>query len=1090
MNSLTTVGGTVVVDDIDLGPLPPQSRGGSGGGKGSSSSRRAPRRLPPRSPTATSSSSKKPAFQRRDKADDGEDEFASPSQSDAPEPSSIRGGSPPSRSRRTVSWGGSSTKSTSIRTNLDDTMTIEVDVNDGKGNAYNEDDEFAPSIHRVGPVGGGVEQWRSTSLSPSSSSTTTTSIMGKKKWTPPRPRSVPRPSSLIDRRRSAPSTSTSSSSTMASRRVMDKNDDAIELGADRPIINKWRHYSDGYEFDQWQRRQPHPASYSSQISPPPPPPPHSPSVTAFHNALRSTSIIETLKSVANIEPYVSSPYFQRIFARGLSKLADGGGSSGEVVEDDVEDAIRKSFGLHDDMVRVIAAAAKGLMGMTTTGNDNATCGNSAMISPTNTATLATARQQDDNVDNHRVRLQRLLSMDLSGYSNKELHATSYDNGNGDCVDDNTNNNSTNKRHLRSVSMPPPSLQPQISSPSSSTTVPIQLTPSPSKAVVNKVQPKPPRSNGGLSSREQTWSSRPISLLLPQSSSVSNDPASRQSMIVVEGGGEHPYHMSSPPSANGGSFYFNAVSPPLPSRDTTIDSARRYLGHTTREEEVEDFLPSFLDGRRDDEMYDNESNSNNNNNNNADDDILTTNPAFRSPSSKTTTTISTVVGKRMTDAEEIIRLTEQSVGLLSLRDYKLELARIIAAGAEMENKFQSELDLAGREVQTKDEQIDQYRIIMEEAERAIASYEEAVHKLEEASNEKDALIEQLSERVSELELELERVLGEKTTTDAEHMTTIETLKANIVRMKSDAEVRDVDQSELHANITNLESKLDTVTKSYTASQAELTNAHGIIALRDERIRSSEQEVILMKEMLQGHIQLYQNEISLSLQNATLVMDSLTNQKDSIIATLNDKIVLLEQSLTELEEEKEVYAMTNEKSSKELNEKIHTLAIALTEKDRLIELLQQQQQQQHNKTRKEKAVSTPTSRPDPETSVIKLARHNRQAYATYSNNDRGGYGESKISSHYHSSPRQLIRQQGKTAKNERWHHQEAQRNQQRHHLTPEEYITTMESRDDDDYDRGRPLLPPRIITRERSHPKSSRRLVAPVLYYTTDDDSIFT
>jgi hypothetical protein len=889
---------------------------------------------------------------------------------------------------------------------------------------------------------------------------------------------------------------------------------------DRPIINKWRHYSDGYadnkgnkndedddgdEDDQWQRRQqPHPASYSSQIPPPPPPPPHSPSVTAFHNALRSTSVIETLKSVANIEPYASSPYFRRIFARGLSKLADGGGSSssGEVDVDveDVEDAIRKSFGLHDDMVRVIAASARGLMGTTatTTGNDAASGNYSVMISPTNTAALATtARRQDDNVDNHRAaRLQRLLSMDLSGYSNKELHAISNDNGNGDydSVDDNTNDG-TNKRHLRSVSMPTPSLQPQISSPSSSTTVPIQLTPSPSKAVANKVQPRPPRPNGGSSSREQTWSSRPTSLLLlPQSSSsVSDDrfsgsrPTGRQSMIVVEGGREHPYHPSSPPSANGGgSFYLNAASPTLSSRDTTIDSARRYLGHdTTREEE-----PSFLDGRQDDEIYDNESNSNNNsnNNNNADDDILTTNPAFRSPSSKTT--ISTVVSKRMTDAEEIIRRTEQSLGLLSLHDYKLELARIIAARAEMETKFRSELDLAGREVQTKDERIDHYRIIMEEAERAIASYEEAVHDLEEASNEKDALIEQLSERVSELELELERVLGEKTTADAEHMTTIETLKANIVRMKSDAEVRDVDQSELHANITNLESKLDTVTKSYTASQAELTNAHGIIELRDERIRSSEQEVILMKEMLQGHIQLYQNEISLSLENATLVMDSLANQKDSIIATLNDKIVLLEQSLTELEEEKEVYAMTSEKSSKELNEKIHTLAIALTEKDRLIELLQQE----HNETRKEKAVSTPTSRPDPETSVKKLASHNRQAYATYNNNEREGYGESKISSHYHSSPRQLIRQQGKTAKNERWHHQEEQRNHHhhnnRHHLTPEEYITTIESRDDDDYDNGQSLLPPRIITRERSHPKSSHRSVAPVLYYTTDDDSIFT
>ena len=296
-----------------------------------------------------------------------------------------------------------------------------------------------------------------------------------------------------------------------------------------------------------------------------------------------------------------------------------------------------------------------------------------------------------------------------------------------------------------------------------------------------------------------------------------------------------------------------------------------------------------------------------------------------------------------DAEGKIEAVERSVGLRNLRDYRRLIEERDEEIKTLIHRYETEMEDAGREMLGRDEQLARYREVMAEAEGAIAAFEEAVRKLEGASNEKDALIAELAGRVRALEVELERTLSAKHEMEADDRVTIEALREGIARLEKDAGEREADQAESRAEVMRLRVELAGVTEQYDTSRADLANAQSVIALRDERIQSSEQEVALMKEMLQGHIELYKNEISLSLENTTTLMDSMTKQKDSVIESLNAKIAILEQSLADLEEEREVGALSNELKCRELNDKIQTLAIALTEKDRQIGVLQKEKEQ---------------------------------------------------------------------------------------------------------------------------------------------------
>jgi hypothetical protein len=286
----------------------------------------------------------------------------------------------------------------------------------------------------------------------------------------------------------------------------------------------------------------------------------------------------------------------------------------------------------------------------------------------------------------------------------------------------------------------------------------------------------------------------------------------------------------------------------------------------------------------------------------------------------------------------VMAVERSVGLLSIREYKDLLAERTSELEGLRNRYETEVESTGRDLREKDERLASYRDVMEEAELAIKAFGESVRTLEIASMEKDELIAELEERVRDLEAELERTLIVKAEMETQHRTVVEALNEGIARMEKDAGESDDNRTELSAEVTRLKTELVRVTEESNSSRTELVNAKNAIILRDERIKSSESEVVLMKEMLQSHIELYKNEISLSLESTTAMMNSLTQEKDSVIESLNAKIALLEQTLVELEEEKKAGALAEETTRKELNEMIQTLAIALTEKDTQIDVLQ--------------------------------------------------------------------------------------------------------------------------------------------------------
>ena len=56
----------------------------------------------------------------------------------------------------------------------------------------------------------------------------------------------------------------------------------------------------------------------------------------------------------------------------------------------------------------------------------------------------------------------------------------------------------------------------------------------------------------------------------------------------------------------------------------------------------------------------------------------------------------------------------------------------------------------------------------------------------------------------------------------------------------------------------------------------------------------------RELLQGQVDLYKNEIASSLENTTRVMDLVSKENDRLIESLNAKIAVLEGLLAEADE----------------------------------------------------------------------------------------------------------------------------------------------------------------------------------------------
>lgn len=100
-----------------------------------------------------------------------------------------------------------------------------------------------------------------------------------------------------------------------------------------------------------------PAPPSGFIAPSPSASPHSPAnnIPSPRAMLAKRSILSTLRAISRSEADAKSPYFQRIFCRGMESVQHYGGELHGVV-----DALRVCFDASEDMVHALAAAAAGV----------------------------------------------------------------------------------------------------------------------------------------------------------------------------------------------------------------------------------------------------------------------------------------------------------------------------------------------------------------------------------------------------------------------------------------------------------------------------------------------------------------------------------------------------------------------------------------------------------------------------------------------------------------------------------------------------------------------------------------------------------
>jgi len=282
-------------------------------------------------------------------------------------------------------------------------------------------------------------------------------------------------------------------------------------------------------------------------------------------------------------------------------------------------------------------------------------------------------------------------------------------------------------------------------------------------------------------------------------------------------------------------------------------------------------------------------------------------------------------------EDRVRQAERAAGLKDIPEYKRLLREKESQIEGLQKQFQSRMERAEDELGARDEDIEHYRTAMSEAERAVATLQQTIDRLEEASGGKDELIRLLKSRVQALEEELSRVGKSNLEKEIGRQEQVRMLNESISQLAAATKDRDDSISELKARTAELEDELAKAMEQLTSSREDLSNAERAVVSKDERLRSTEQELDSTKELLRGQMDLYKNEIASSLENTSRVMDLMSKEKDSLIDSLNAKIAMLEQSLAESEEERERCAARGAEAERELNDKIQRLALALTEKD---------------------------------------------------------------------------------------------------------------------------------------------------------------
>ena len=297
-------------------------------------------------------------------------------------------------------------------------------------------------------------------------------------------------------------------------------------------------------------------------------------------------------------------------------------------------------------------------------------------------------------------------------------------------------------------------------------------------------------------------------------------------------------------------------------------------------------------------------------------------------------------------------------------------------------------------------------------RLVSALEETIRLLEEASNEKDSLIEQLETRVNVLETELEKSSKSVGQKEAVHQEHVKMLTESISRMSNCVKGKDNSLSSLQAKTKELEAELAKAKEQFNESQAAAIHAQDALAEKDDEIVALNEELKKTKDRLQGQMELYKNEIASSLENTTQVMDLMSAEKDSLIKTLQKKIALLEQSLNEAEEEKEEGTNRHGEKEKRLSHRIHKLEQELVLKDMQFEEISK------------------------ENKLVKKQVGDSQARGRAKDERSRSTGRRSRSRHHHETHSMLHHREGHNRPHH--HRHQHQRHHQRAMKTPEGYV----------------------------------------------------
>ncbi|KAL9189000.1 hypothetical protein ACHAXT_011490 [Thalassiosira profunda] len=294
----------------------------------------------------------------------------------------------------------------------------------------------------------------------------------------------------------------------------------------------------------------------------------------------------------------------------------------------------------------------------------------------------------------------------------------------------------------------------------------------------------------------------------------------------------------------------------------------------------------------------------------------------------------VKGASLPFDEERIRAAESALGLKSLQEYKRLLAEKTLEVEGLEHRCKAHLEESEEGMEKRDEEIKQFKAAMKEAEQALSALEDTIRQLEAAAEEKDDLIDRLQARVEILEEELAKSGNSSLEKEAEYREHIQALNESIAQLGAAVKEKDSSIASLQDKTAELEDELSETEVQLEASKTALADAQNAIAGKDEKVEALEKELISTKDLLQGQMELYKNEISSSLENTTQLMDLMSKEKDNLIATLNAKVSMLEQTLSEVEEEQKRGLVEHGERERELTDKIQSLALELKVKDKLI------------------------------------------------------------------------------------------------------------------------------------------------------------